>query len=167
MTPEFGFEFGYITPQIDGLNSMDLTKGLKDDVSVTKDALEALGQLLNQPLKSFKSKVIEYSDSIVGEMKDILEQKKLDAYNNVEELMAGINTALKNPTDKIDTKTPSKGETISAFGMNNLMILYQERESSTFVFKTVWSSYFEETGTKPTKEWLDSLCMVLNLESLL
>jgi len=101
------------------------------------------------------------------ELKEIIEHKNFEAYNSTNDLTNDVKLILLKDSERVITNTPFLSKQIASIAMGKLMILFEETEKNINVFKTVWSSYFEETRTKPTKQWLDSLCIVLNLEKLL
>lgn len=137
-----------------GLSSIDDTLKVKDSQSSADGHQENL---------IVESKKVTFSESVIGELKGLIEHKKLDDYKTVDELMKGIKTVLNNNHDRVETQTPVSKITLYAVAMKNLMVLYTEKDNGFEVLKTSWSTHFEETNTKPSKSWLDTLCIVLNL----
>lgn len=110
---------------------------------------------------------VSFSDLALSELKDVISQNKLDSYSSIDELKTAIKLVLNNDWECLETQTPTLQKCIFAKGLSNLMVLYSKSGHQTTVFKTVWCGHFEETGPRPTKQWLDSLCIVLDLEQLL
>uniref|UniRef100_A0A7S3NDU6 Uncharacterized protein n=1 Tax=Euplotes harpa TaxID=151035 RepID=A0A7S3NDU6_9SPIT len=130
---------------------------------------KSLENLLSEELatKIANSKSVEYSYSAMKELREIVGQMKLDFYDSIEEVMALINSVLVTKPFCIKTNTKSLQREICAVALDNLTIIYEDQEDCIKVFKIVWSTYFIETGSCHTKDWLDSLSNALNFEKML
>ena len=110
---------------------------------------------------------ITFSELASSELKNVISQNKLDNFSSTDELKTAIKLVLNSDGECIETQTPTLQRVIYAKGLSHLMVLFTKNGDQTTVFKTVWCAQFEENGPRPTKQWLDSLCIVLDLEQLL
>lgn len=110
---------------------------------------------------------IKYLDSVMIDLKEISDQGKLDFFFSADEVIKTINVNFNLNPNCIRTRTKNLNKEIWAIAMDNLTIIYEENKSSVNILKTIWNTYFIETGSQHTKEWLNSLSNALNIERLL
>ena len=151
-------------PKIDYFSSNLLEKislNCSDDLSPE--------DIVNEEIEKFypKMKSITYSESVLKELKGIVEQGKLDFYSTTDEAISALNLVLSMEPIWILTQTKILLKNIYAVAFDNLMVIYEKWGECIQVVKLVWSTHFIETGTQHTKEWLDTFSTVLGLERLL
>jgi len=130
---------------------------------------ESPENIIEEEIQNFSSelKSVVYSETVIRDLSEIVEQKKLDFYSSTEEITSAINTILSLNPENIQTKTKYSEKVIHAIAFDNITIIYEELESSVHVFKIMWSTYFIETKSQHSQEWLSSISNALNLEKLL
>ena len=101
------------------------------------------------------------------DLSEISNQGKLDFYSSCDDVINAINVILNMNPNCIKTKTKNLNKEIRAVALDNLAIIYEEKEHYINVLKTIWSTYFIETGSEHTKAWLDSLSNALNIDRLM
>lgn len=151
-------------PKIDSFSSKLIEKislNCNDDLSPE--------DIINEEIEKFypEMKSITYSDSVLKELKGIVEQGKLDFYYTIDEVISALNFVLSTEPIWIITQTKVLQKNIYAVAFDNLMVIYEKWGECIKVVKLVWSTHFIETGSQHTKEWLDTFSTVLGLERLL
>ena len=112
-------------------------------------------------------KVVKYSEQVLKDFEEIVNQGKLDFYTSCNDIISTLNIILNMNPNWILTKTKTLAREIKAIAYDNLTIIYEDTDSCIEVLKVIWSTYFIETGSEHTKEWLDSLSNALNIEAIL
>lgn len=140
-----------------------------EKISTTSEEDFSLEDFVNESIEAFfpNMKAITYTDSVMKELSTIVHQNKLDFYTSTDEVISAINMVLSMDPVCLKTQTKNLLKNISAISLDNLMIIFEQRGNSVLVFKIVWGTHFIETKTQHSKDWLDSVSDVLNLEKLL
>lgn len=110
---------------------------------------------------------MKYSEQVLKDLEEIANQGKLDFYSSRDSIIQALNIVLNMNPNCIRTITKTLQREIRAIAYDNLTVIYEKDYASINVFKIIWSTYFIETGSEHTKEWLDSLSNVLNIETIL
>lgn len=113
---------------------------------------------------SGSQKVITYTDNSIEELNDFIEQDMLETHQSIYDL---ISCTLKHNPEYVEALLPNIGVTIKGIKVGCVMILFEENELRLKVFKAIYSPQFDENGTKPTNQWLESICKVMNVEQML
>ena len=113
------------------------------------------------------TKIVRYSEQVLKDLEEIANQGKLDFYSSRDSIIQALNIVLNMNPNCILTITKTLKREIRAIAYDNLTVIYEKDYASINVFKVIWSTYFIETGSEHTKEWLDSLSNVLNIETIL
>lgn len=133
-----------------------------------RDKAYSLEDIVTEEIEKYlnQTKTVTYTDSVMKDLTNIVSQGKLDFYSSVDEVITSINVVLSMNPVALTTQTKKLQRNISAIAFDNLMVIYEKVGEIINVFKIIWSTFYVETGTQHTKQWLDSLCQILDLENL-
>lgn len=143
----------------------EVLKSVFQESLVENSPSEIVDKVIDKNVPTLKT--ISYTEAVLQDLTKIVEQGKLDFYHTTEDAVAAINFALSMDPVSINTTTRNLKREISAVALDNLMIIFEKVGEVIKIFKIIWSTHFVETKTEHTKEWLDSLSTILNLEQSL